>query len=104
MHPIVWIRIDNGPKISAFDNMHDRPIQDTTQWTRYQVALDVPQEAAGIFLGVLLSGSGEVRLNDVQFEVVGTGVHTTGNPCLSSPRIWIFASRWTGYLDQLRPK
>jgi hypothetical protein len=74
----LWMRVDKGSQSVAFDNMEDRSIKGTTGWQRYQVVLDVPQDATGIFFGVLLAGSGQVWLNDVKFEVVGSDVSTTG--------------------------
>jgi hypothetical protein len=74
----LWMRVDKGPKMLAFDNMQNRPIKGTNDWRRYDVVLDVPQEATGIFFGVLLSGSGEVWLNDAKIDVVGADVLPTG--------------------------
>jgi len=74
----LWMRVDKGSQSVAFDNMESRSIKGTTGWQRYQVVLDVPQDATGIFFGVLLAGSGQVWLNDVKFEVVGSDVPTTG--------------------------
>jgi hypothetical protein len=58
--------------------MQNRPIKGTASWQKYDVVLDVPQDATGIFFGVLLSGSGTVWLSDTKFEVVGPTVLTTG--------------------------
>ena len=74
----LWMRVDKEAKSVAFDNMENRSIKGTTGWQHYEVVLDVPQDATGIFFGVLLSGSGAVWLNDVKFEVVGSNVPTTG--------------------------
>ena len=74
----LWMRVDKGRDSVAFDNMQGRPIKGTTGWQKYEVVLDVPQDATGIFFGVLLGGSGEVWLNSVKLEVVGTDVPTTG--------------------------
>jgi hypothetical protein len=74
----LWMRVDKGPKMLVFDNMENRPIRGTSDWRRYDVVLDVPQEATGIFFGVLLSGSGEVWLNDARIGVVGADVLPTG--------------------------
>jgi len=74
----LWMRVDNGPKMLAFDNMENRPIKGTRDWRRYDVVLDIPQEATGIFFGILLSGSGEVWLNDAKIEIVGAEVLPTG--------------------------
>lgn len=81
----LWMRVDNGPKQLAFDNMQDRPIKGTTDWRRYEVVLDVPQDATGIFFGVLLSGAGSVWINDVKFEVVGPTVLPTDGDKLQRP-------------------
>jgi len=75
----LWMRVDGATQKSlAFDNMMDRPIKGTTGWQSYDIVLDVPQSATGIFFGILMDGPGEVWLNSVTFEVVGTGVPTTG--------------------------
>ena len=80
----LWMRVDDNskdprnPKMLAFDNMMDRPIKGTTAWQNYDIVLDVPAGATGIFFGVLMDGPGEVWLNNVKFEVVGTGVAVTG--------------------------
>jgi hypothetical protein len=65
--------------------MGDRPIKGTTSWQRYDLVLDVPPDASGIFFGVLLAGSGKVWLNGVEFEVVGSDVPTTGKGTSSAP-------------------
>ncbi len=74
----LWMRVDRGPKPVEFDNMQDRPIKGTTPWTKYDVVLDVPPDATGIFFGILLGQSGTVWINSVEFEVVSTAVPVTG--------------------------
>lgn len=73
----LWLRVDKGSTPVAFDNMQNRPIKGTGDWQNYQVVLDVPPDATGIAFGTLLSGKGNVWLNAVTFEVVGTDVPTT---------------------------
>ena len=58
--------------------MYDRPIKGTASWQKYDVVLDVPPDENDITFGVLLSGSGKVWMNGVEFEVVGPDVPTTG--------------------------
>ena len=70
---------DKESKQLAFDNMQDRSIKGTTDWKQYDVVLDVPQNATGIFFGVLLSGTGTVWLSEAKFEIVGPNVLTTIN-------------------------
>ena len=75
----LWMRVD-GPNDEAmsFDNMGDRPITGSTEWSLYKVVLDVPEVAEVIALGVLLQGSGKVWIDDVQLEPVSADVPTTG--------------------------
>jgi hypothetical protein len=73
----LWMRVDKESKQLAFDNMQDRSIKGTTDWKQYDVVLDVPQNATGIFFGVLLSGTGMVWLSEAKFEIVGPNVLTT---------------------------
>jgi hypothetical protein len=74
----LWMRVDKDSKAVSFDNMKDRPIKGTTGWQNYRVVLDVPQDATGIYFGILLTGGGAVWINTVKFEVVGSEVPTTG--------------------------
>lgn len=74
----LWMRIDKSSQVLAFDNMQSRPIKGSSDWQKYEVVLDVPQEASGIFFGVLLSGPGTVWLNSGKIEVVDSNIPTTG--------------------------
>lgn len=75
----VWMRVDKGSAMVGFDNMDNRPIQGNQSWKTCDVVLDVPRDATGISFGVLLSGTGEVWMNNVTFEIVGNEVPTTGS-------------------------
>lgn len=82
----LWMRVDKKGQVAvAFDNMEDRPIKGTSAWKKYDVVLDVPQDASGVSFGILLDGSGEVWLSNVTFEVVGTEVPTTGSSMKPPP-------------------
>ena len=76
----LWMRVDGSgqpPTMLAFDNMQNRPIKGDTEWKNYEVVLDVPDGAKGIFLGMLLNGTGSVWINSASFEIVGTSIPTT---------------------------
>jgi hypothetical protein len=45
------MRVDKESKHVAFDNMHDRPITGSSDWKKYDVVLDVPQDSTGISFG-----------------------------------------------------
>jgi erythromycin esterase len=78
----VWMRVD-GPdtpktgKSLGFDNMQNRPITGTSDWTRYDIVLDVPTDATAIAFGIRLSGKGQVWLDDVTLTTVSPDVPTT---------------------------
>ncbi len=71
------MRIDGPNGMLGISNMQSWPIQGTTDWTRYSVVLDVPQDSAAIMFGVWLSGSGNLAFDDFRFEAVGKDVPVT---------------------------
>jgi hypothetical protein len=74
----LWMRVDEGSKAVAFDNMQSRAIKGTTGWATYEVVLDVPADATSISFGTLLASNGGIWLRGAEFGVVGSGVPTTG--------------------------
>jgi HEAT repeats/Tetratricopeptide repeat len=75
----LWMRID-GPDNAClgFDNMADRPIKGTADWTKYEIVLDVPENAERVACGILLDGAGTVWLANMDAEDVGQDVPVTG--------------------------
>lgn len=73
----LWMRVDRGQVVVAFDNMQNRAIRGTTDWHPYQVVLDVPQDATEISIGILLSRTGTVWMSSASFEIVDRSVPTT---------------------------
>jgi hypothetical protein len=70
-HAALWLRIDDAQgKALLLDNMKRHPITDSNPWTRYEVTVTVPPDAARIAFGVLLFGSGSVYVDNVGFEVL----------------------------------
>lgn len=90
----LWMRVD-GPVSArhlAFDNMQDRPIKGTTNWTRYAVVLDVDESAAAIAFGVLAGGEGKLWLSNFSFDVVTEDEPVTGAATRSRPENLDFSS------------
>jgi hypothetical protein len=88
----LWLRVDGaagaGGASLAFDNMGKRPIKGTTDWTRYEVVLDVAPSAKDLAFGLLLDGPGQTWLNDLRFEIVDASVavtDTAGGPSTALP-------------------
>jgi serine/threonine protein kinase/DNA polymerase III delta prime subunit len=75
----LWMRVDGSQgRTLSFDNMDRRPILGTVDWKRYEIVLDVPEDSIDIAFGILLSGKGQVWLSEIQFQVVGRQIPTTG--------------------------
>jgi mannose-6-phosphate isomerase-like protein (cupin superfamily) len=88
----LWMRVDSEALSSlAFDNMENRKIRKTTDWKKYDIVLDVPEDAAEIYFGFLLSGRGQVWVDDFSFEVVRPEIKPTGRP---QPYVRTMALLW----------
>lgn len=79
----LWMRVDGPGTQLAFDNMGLRYLLGTSDWHEVAVVLDVPQSALGIALGVLLSGPGDLLVDDLRLEIVDDTVPSTD--LLSAP-------------------
>lgn len=68
----LWMRID--PQI-AFDNMGQRGITGTTDWTKYEITLPMnPAQTTQIVLGGLLVGKGKMWLDNLAVTIDGKDV------------------------------
>jgi hypothetical protein len=76
----LWMRVDYYTAVVlAFDNMQNRAIKGTNDWTKYEVVLFVPVDATSISYGVLLDGTGQIWFKDIVLEVVDDSVPETGS-------------------------
>lgn len=79
-----WLRVDEkGSEYPlGFDNMHDgekdRSVKGTTDWTSYEIVLDVPLKAFNLAYGALLVGEGQIWFDNIRIEVVDHSVPVTG--------------------------
>ena len=79
----LWFRIDqkNSNENRSFDNMHDgkkdRSIKGTADWAKYEIVLDVPEDATNMAYGALLVGTGQLWFDNLTFEIVDKNVPTT---------------------------
>ena len=68
----IWVRVDDGSgKVLSFQNMQEHPIHGTVAWTRYSLDVDVPSQAAVLYFGLLLHGTGQLWMDDVALDTVG---------------------------------
>jgi hypothetical protein len=83
----LWMRVDGKEKVGlAFDNMNDRAVKDTSDWTQFQVVLDVPDVAEQLYFGCLLAGKGKIWVDDLALDIVGNDVAATGKALDGVPR------------------
>ena len=84
----LWMRVDDSMTSVRFDNMRNRPIVGTTNWTAYSVVLGVPENAVSISFGLLEVGTGEAWLNGVTFGTTDAPTTDTIGPSslASEPR------------------
>jgi hypothetical protein len=76
----LWIRVDGATKKNlVLDNMQDRPIKESVDWTGYDLVVDVPPDGSVISLGVALSGFGQVWVDNFALEKVGADVPVTSS-------------------------
>src|SRR5262249_6901166 len=79
----LWLRVDGPNSTLAFDNMASRPVKGTTDWTRYEVVLDVPEAAVRLAFGPLLVGAGQVWADDLSLDVVDPKAIKATEPAIS---------------------
>ena len=82
----MWMRVDGkNKKVLEFDNMKNRKIIGTTEWTKYEIVLDVPEKSTSISYGVLLNETGTVYLDDLSFKEVNKDISKTKIQRLKKP-------------------
>ncbi len=65
----LWMRID--PNI-AFDNMNKKGVKGTTDWTKYEITLNMnPEKTKQIVIGALLVGKGKIWVDDFKVSIDG---------------------------------
>jgi hypothetical protein len=64
--------------------MQNRPVRGTSDWSRYEIVLDVPESATDVVIGGLVVGKGTLWLDNLRLEEVDKGVELTGYVTLNS--------------------
>ena len=75
-----------GEAVDVHNQQPARPSQGTHDWKRYDLVIDVPEDAVSIRCGLSLSGSGTIWLDGFQFEAVDASVPLTGTRRMPPPR------------------
>jgi erythromycin esterase-like protein len=76
----LWWRTDGQDRRPvALDNMSDRGARGTIPWTRYEISVDVPANAANINFGVLHPGNGTAWFDSLRVEIDGVPFTDSGS-------------------------
>lgn len=76
----LWLRVDGPGGTAALDNMQDRALRETTDWTLATIVMDVPADARSLSFGALLSGAGALQVAGPRFATVDETVPVTTRP------------------------
>jgi hypothetical protein len=76
----LWLRVDGPGTIPAFDNMPARSFGGTSDWQLASIVADIPTDAIGISFGIVLNGSGELRADDLRFDIASASTPLTAAP------------------------
>jgi hypothetical protein len=67
----LWMREDGVSEMLEFDNMENRQLRGTTDWTEYSVTLPINPNARRLFIGFLVVGTGTAWGSEFQLRVDG---------------------------------
>ena len=73
----LWLRVDGPRGTLVLDNMQDRALRGTTDWSRAAIVLDVAEQATILLFGALVSRAGAIDLTRLRFEEAGPAVPVT---------------------------
>ncbi|MBN9285518.1 MULTISPECIES: S41 family peptidase [unclassified Flavobacterium] len=76
----LFIRLDKNGSIVAFENMEKEGIAGTNDWKKYSIAVPNHPDASTIYVGALLSGKGQIWLDDFVITVDGKRIETISYP------------------------
>ena len=88
----LWLRTDGRNGTLVLDNMQERALSGSTDWTPASIVLNVAKEATALYFGALLSRAGAVDLARLRFEEVGDDVPATVPPLPDEPQALDFAA------------
>lgn len=67
----LWLREDGRSGMLHFDNMEDRNLSGTADWTEYRIALPLEPAARRLMVGGILVGEGTLWIDDLKLLVDG---------------------------------
>lgn len=74
----LWMSVnDASGKSLSFDDMRERPLIGSMEWTPVSIVLDVPSMSQEISFGFLLQGKGQVWADNIKITTVNNDVPVT---------------------------
>jgi len=67
----LWLRLDGNAGMVGFDNMQDRQLKGTHDWTEYTINVPFNAAARHVVFGALTAGQGNLWIDDLQLLVDG---------------------------------
>lgn len=67
----LMLRIDGNSGVLQFDNMEQHKINGSVEWKQYSIILPYNKSAQSIFVGALLSGTGEMWVDQLELLIDG---------------------------------
>lgn len=81
----LYLSVEGPGQYTGVDDMSNRSLTGTSDWHQISSVLDVPSNAIGLTVGVVMSGSGVLLIDDCRLEIVGADVPTTNT--LKAPQL-----------------
>jgi bifunctional DNA-binding transcriptional regulator/antitoxin component of YhaV-PrlF toxin-antitoxin module len=70
----LMIRVDGSSGTLGFENMQSKNIQGTKDWTQFEVKIPFPENGKTIYIGAMLSGTGQLWVDDFQLLLDGKDI------------------------------
>ena len=70
----LFLRIDSESGVLQFDNMQSRALDGSKDWTEYSIKLPLPEDGTRVVFGALLTGKGQVWVDDFQILIDGKDI------------------------------
>jgi len=87
----LWLRADGGNEMLVLDNMDDRPLRGTSDWTLMEIVMDIPEESTSLKFGMLLGGRGAVDLTGLEFHETDQELRVSDSTLPEEPQNLTFA-------------
>ena len=83
----MWFRVDSRVTMQSvsFDNMQERPITGTSDWTKCEITLEVPEESGTMNYGALITGSGKIWFDKISFEILDNKIPVITKDSITVP-------------------